>query len=35
MHCDVLWRASQRCLNKYGKPLGHRELNSSTNRKEL
>jgi hypothetical protein len=18
MHCDVLWRASQRCLNRYG-----------------
>jgi hypothetical protein len=22
MHCNVLWRASQKCLNKYGKPLG-------------
>jgi hypothetical protein len=22
MHCDVVWRASQRCLNKYGKPFG-------------
>jgi hypothetical protein len=21
MHCNVLWRASQRCLNKYGKPF--------------
>jgi hypothetical protein len=22
MHCNVSWTASQRCLKKYGKPLG-------------